>query len=205
MSMGMIAEWNGHSFVVSPSLIQSFRDLKITGSVETKKVTTVGSEQAVAVKNNNARNVTLTAILSTAAGCGDVKGEALNFVEEATNGEEAYFYVGGEKLFICMMMLTKASVGTIEISPGGVWTYAEVEMTLEQSSKLDGQKAKATSTAAKKTNDKEKKTAEKLDIAKKALENAKKSVTSAVTSKADAGCTAKSVLSVLNKLQNEVR
>lgn len=176
----VIAEWNGHSFEVSPQRIISFKDLKVTGSTETKKVTTSGKEQAVSVKNGNARNVTMTAILNYVTGCTNVQDEALSFVDEATAGTEAYLYVSGEKLFTCLMMLTKASVGTIEMAPNGMWTYAEVELTFDQSSKLDGQKKTSTSTPAKKNDTSgDKKVLDKIDInaqidtIKKATEQAK--------------------------------
>lgn len=142
--MAVIAEWNGHVFQVEPNRIQSFKDLTIQGGLETKKVTTAGIDTVVAKKNSTARKVTLTAILSYAAGVKDVQEEAIQFVQEAVDGAEAYLYCGGQKLIACMLLLTSAKVTQIEMTSTGMWTYADVELTLEQSSKLDGQKAKKT-------------------------------------------------------------
>lgn len=142
--MGVIAEWNGHQFVVEPTKIQSFKELSITGGIETKKSTTSGSDQSVSKKNGNARKVTLCAILNRSTGCEDVQAEAMNFVQEATDGAEDYMYCGGEKLLACKLMLTSAKVSQIEMTGSGYWTYAEVELTLEQSTKMDGAAAKTT-------------------------------------------------------------
>ena len=79
--MSVIAEWRNHTFEVSPTKIASFRDMKITAGVETKKVTvTDDKQQGVSVKNGKPRKVTFTAMLSTVMGCTDIEYECMTYV-----------------------------------------------------------------------------------------------------------------------------
>lgn len=151
-----IAEWNGHVFEVSPGVIRSFVDLTLRGSAEVEDK--VASNQKYAVrKAGNAREVSLTAILSAYLGC-DVRSEAAAFVEEATQGESGYFYLGGQKLIAEQLMLIEASTTEVEIGPGGQWVYAKVQLTMRQSEKGDVATDEGTSSAGGKGSTGSKKT-----------------------------------------------
>lgn len=84
-----MGRWNGHKFIVSPTLIRSFSDLQIKGSCELKDKK--NSKQGyVSRKGGNATEVTLTIILSAFTGC-DVRKEAMAFVKEARAVKEIIF------------------------------------------------------------------------------------------------------------------
>ena len=130
-----MGRWNGHKFIVSPTLIRSFSDLQIKGSCELKDKK--NSKQGyVSRKGGNATEVTLTIILSAFTGC-DVRKEAMAFVKEARAGKRDYFYVGGKKLISSRLMLTAATVKNVEISHSKTWVNAKVALTMQQCGKND--------------------------------------------------------------------
>lgn len=130
-----MGRWNGHKFIVSPTLIRSFSDLQIKGSCELKDKK--NSKQGyVSRKGGNATEITLTVILSAFTGC-NVRKEAMDFVKEARAGKRDYFYVGGKKLVSCRLMLTSATVKNVEISHNKTWVNAKVSLTLQQCGKND--------------------------------------------------------------------
>lgn len=139
--MAEIGSWNGHRFVVSPTLIQSFSDLSIKGSSETEEKTGNG-EKYVSRKNGKPFEVGLKVELNAYLGS-DVRKEAMLLVEEAEKGESGYFYVAGKKLLPCKLMLVEASAGEIAMSPGGVWISCEVQLKMKQASKGDNTPAAA--------------------------------------------------------------
>ena len=130
-----MGRWNGHKFIVSPTLIRSFNDLQIESSCELKDKK--DSKQGyVSRKGGNATKVTLTVTLSAFTGC-DVRKEAMAFVKEARAGKRDYFYIGGKKLVSCRLMLTSATVKNIEISHSKKWVNAKVTLTMQQCGKND--------------------------------------------------------------------
>lgn len=134
--MAEIAKWNGHAFVVSPTLIRSFIGLTLRGS-STVEEKTSGSECYVARKASAPTEVSFSIPLSTATGC-DVFKEANQFVSEARSGAKDYFYIGGKKLTPGKLMLVEASVSEVQIAPGGQWISCTVQVRLQQASKKNG-------------------------------------------------------------------
>ena len=143
--MAEIGSWNGHSFVVSPTMIRSFTGLTITGSSEIEDKTSDG-QKYVSRKSGNPSEISLTVELNAFTGC-DVQNDALAFVEEARNGAKNYFYLGGKKLLTCQLMLTEATVNETHIAPGGNWISCKVNLTMKQCSKND----RASAASSKKT------------------------------------------------------
>lgn len=133
--MAEMGHWNEHQFIVSPDLIRGWSGLTIKASCETKDKDYQGKKY-VSHKKGNAASVSLTVGLNAFVGC-DVRKEAMKFLDEAQNGEKAYFYVGEEKLVPYELMLTEATVNEILISPGGTWIKADVALTLKQASQDD--------------------------------------------------------------------
>lgn len=131
--MAEIARWNGHKFEVGSGLIRGFTGLSIKGSSETEDKTS-DKQKYVSRKNGKPNEITLTAILNAATGC-DVQKEAMDFVNEARAGNKDYFYVATKKLCTCQVMLTEATVKEIAMTNKGVWTRAEVTLTLKQCDK----------------------------------------------------------------------
>lgn len=131
-----IGSWSSHRFEVGADIVRSFTDLQITAKCETDDKTTNGETYA-ARKNAGTTEVSVKIILNGLLGC-EPRNEAEEFLEQARNGEKAYFYVGGRKLVPCQLMLTQAQVGTVQIGPGGQWVSAEVTLTMKQCSKWDG-------------------------------------------------------------------
>lgn len=125
--------WNGHVFVVSASTILSFETLQIKGSSSTKNKKK-GKQNVVSRQSGNPTEVTLTIPLYAYTGV-DVRQEAMDFISEAISGKKDYFYVGSKKLVSCKLMLTDASVKEVEISGNGIWTRADVSLTMKQCTK----------------------------------------------------------------------
>lgn len=134
--MAEIGAWNGHQFIVSPTLIRGFTGLSIKGWSETEDMES-GGQKYVSRKSSKPYEISLTVELNAFTGCA-VQTEALKFVEEANNGAKNYFYLGGKKLIACQLMLTEASVTEMEISPSGKWTRCKVKLTMKQCAKYDG-------------------------------------------------------------------
>lgn len=137
--MPTIANWNGHTFEISPQLVRSFTDLSIKGACETTEKNTA-HQKYVEHKYGEAAQLSLTVPLSVLTGVTDVYGESMEYVQEATDGASAYFYMGSEKLIPAKLMLISAQVVEVELMPGrgDVWVSANVKLTFKQSSKNDG-------------------------------------------------------------------
>lgn len=133
--MAEMGRWAGHAFIVSPNLIRSWSDLQIKGSSGTENTESDG-QQYVTRKKGNAAELSFTLRLHALTGC-SVREEAMAFVEEAMAGESDYFYIGGEKLLPCQMMLTDATVSETEITNSGIWVRADVQITMRQASPKD--------------------------------------------------------------------
>ena len=140
--MTNIGMWNGHEFLVSPTLIRSFTGLQITGSSETEDKT-ASKQKYVKRKNGKPTEIKMIIHLNTAIGT-DPKEEALALVEEARTGKVDYFYIGDQKLLTCKMMLVDAQVTETMISSTGKWINAEVKLTFKQASKNSTEKATTT-------------------------------------------------------------
>ena len=127
---GEVGRWNGHHFAVSPKLIRGFTGLTIKGAseVEEKK-----KKKQVRVKRKNGKptEVSFTIHLNAYVGV-NVRKEALKFVNEARKGKKDYFYINNKKLVSCKLMLIEASVKEVEITPGGKWIKAEVQVSMKQ-------------------------------------------------------------------------
>jgi len=137
--MATIANWNGHTFVVSPSLIRGFTDLSIKGSCETTEKNTA-KQKYVEHKYGEIPEISMTVSLNAQTGVTDVYREAMEFVQEATDGAAAYFYLGSSKLFPAKMMLTQAEITQIVHMPGqgNRWISCDVKVTFKQGTKNDG-------------------------------------------------------------------
>ena len=135
--MSEIARWAGHTFEVTPKMVLSLNALAITSGVETDDVET-GGQQYVKKKAGRAAEITFEVPLSGYLGV-DVRSEAMRLIDEARKGTQDYFYIGGSKLMTCQMMLTEASVTETQIAPSGTWAACKVALTMQQSSKFDGE------------------------------------------------------------------
>ena len=145
-----IGRWNGHKFIVSPTLIRGFTDLTIKGGSDTKDKTK-SKYNYVARKNGQPMEITLTVLLSAATGC-DVRKEAIALVAEAEAGASDYFYIARKKLVSSKVILTSAQVKNVKIAHNGTFIYAQVSLTLKQTGKggKDVSKASGKSGGSKK-------------------------------------------------------
>ena len=137
--MAQMANWNGHTFTVSPNLIRGFTDLSIKGGCET---TDKNSEKQKYVerKYGEIPEIGMTVGLNALTGVTDVFSEAMAFVKEAMEGACAYFYLGTSKLLPAKMMLIQAEVVEVVNLPGkgDKWISCNVKLKFKQGSKNDG-------------------------------------------------------------------
>ena len=138
--MAELARWNEHIFEVSPTVLRSFTNLSVKGSAETEDVTK-SKEKYVKYKNNNPIELNLTVNLYAQLGIEDVRAEAMQYVQEASDGAEDFFYVGDQKLVEQMMMLTSAQIDKVVMTNTGVWTQCDVKLNFKASTKEDGEKS----------------------------------------------------------------
>ena len=117
--MAEIGSWNGHRFEVSAHLIQSFTGLTIRASSATEEQT--GGDQGFVTRKNGApTQISFTVALNALLGC-SVRSEAMRFIDEASAGATGYFYIRGQKVVGCLLMLSEASVQNVELAPSGEW------------------------------------------------------------------------------------
>lgn len=135
--MGEIARWGGHVFEVTPQIVRSLNTLTVKAGIETDDME-ADKQRYVARQAGKAAEVSFSLPLSGLLGV-DVRTEAMTFIDEARQGKQDYFYIGGTKLMTCQLMLTEASVSETEIGAGGVWVGCKVKLTMKQSSKFDGE------------------------------------------------------------------
>lgn len=112
-----------------------FSDLKFSGECAVEENTS-GTAQYVSRKNGKAGQVSFTAYLNAGLGV-NVRKTALEFEAAARHGQTGTLAVGEEALLPYKMMLVKAEVSEIVISPTGAWTSAKVALTLRQAG-VDG-------------------------------------------------------------------
>ena len=132
-----IARWGGHVFEVTPQIVRSLNTLTVKAGIETDDME-ADKQRYVARQAGKAAEVSFALPLSGLLGV-DVRTEAMTFIDEARQGKQDYFYIGGTKLMTCQLMLTEASVSETEIGAGGVWVGCKVKLTMKQSSKFDGE------------------------------------------------------------------
>lgn len=137
--MATIANWNGHTFEVSPKLIRGFTDLSIKGSCETTDKNS-DKQKYVEHKYGEIPEISMTVGLNAQTGVTDVMKEAMEYVQEATDGATAFFYLGSTKLLPVKMMLTKAEIVEIVHMPGrgDTWISCNVKLTFRQGTQSDG-------------------------------------------------------------------
>lgn len=136
--MGMIANWNGHTFEVSSRLWRSFTDLTVAGGCETTEKND-DYQKYEERKYGNGYTISMTVILNAQTGVSDVYAEAMQFVQEATEGATGYFYMGDTKLVPAQVMLTQAEVTEVVTMPGRgrPWISASVKLTFRQGARGD--------------------------------------------------------------------
>ena len=131
--MALMAQFGSLRFELTESAALLFQNLKLSADCETEDQVEDG-QKYVAVKNGGVAQVSFSVVLNRELG-EDVRGRTLALLNMAQRSEESYFYAGGEKLFPFKLMMVKADTEEIQISPGGVWVYAKVNITMKQSSK----------------------------------------------------------------------
>ena len=135
--MGEIAKWSTHTFVVSPKLIQGFTNLSIKGGSTTEDKESNG-QSYVSRKSGSALQISMTAVLNALTGAGDVKAEAMSFVNEARAGVSDYLYIGAGKVATQRLMLTDAIAEEIVIAPNGIWISCNVKLTFKEAKATGG-------------------------------------------------------------------
>ena len=123
------ARFAGFTFEIAETATL-FDDLKFSGECAVEENTS-GTAQYVSRKNGKAGQVSFTAILNAALGA-DVRKAALEFEAAARYGQTGTLVVGEEALLPYEMMLTKAEISEIVISPAGKWVSAKAALTLRQ-------------------------------------------------------------------------
>jgi len=153
--MATIVKWDGYAFSISAKKVIGLKDFDVSLSIETEKKTK-SKENFQKKKNLNPAKITLTGIFSMALGVDDVQGSALQLADKCRKGDSGYIYVGTSKLMPPKFMGTNAKITKMEWLPDGRWSYAEVNITLEQCEKYGGgtsggKKKKKSSTKKKST------------------------------------------------------
>lgn len=131
------ARFAGFTFEIAETATL-FDDLKFSGECAVEENTS-GTAQYVSRKNGKAGQVSFTAILNAALGA-DVRKAALEFEAAARYGQTGTLVVGEEALLPYEMMLTKAEISEIVISPAGKWVSAKAALTLRQAG-IDGKES----------------------------------------------------------------
>ncbi|MBQ9252239.1 MAG: hypothetical protein IJ188_06365 [Clostridia bacterium] len=137
--MSTIANWYGHTFEVSPQLIRSFSGLSIKSGCETTEKNSANQKYQER-KYGNSPEVEFTIHLSALTGVTDVYAEAMQYIQEATDGACSYFYIGDQKLIQAQLILVSAEVSEIVTMPGngGKWISADVKVKFQQGTLTDG-------------------------------------------------------------------
>ena len=135
--MATIVKWNGFSFAITKSKIVGLKDFDVSVSVETDKKT-AGSENYQKKKNLDPTKITMVGVFSMALGVKDVRATAYKLVDMCRKAESGYIYVGSAKLMPPKFMGTSAKIQNIQWLSDGRWSYAEVNVTLEQCEKYGG-------------------------------------------------------------------
>lgn len=147
IALAVLAQFGSLQFEISSSTALLFEKLKLSSECETEEKT-VDEQKYVSAKNGKPVQASFAVILSASLGI-DVKERVTAILNSVQRGEQAYFYIVGEKLFPFQMMMVSAQTEEIQTSPSGVWVYAKVNITLKQSSKewITGQQKVTTSSS----------------------------------------------------------
>lgn len=129
--MGTIGQWGAIRFEVTSSTAMLFQDMKLTADCETEE-RTEDEQKYIAAKAGKPVQITMTIMLHAALGI-DVRGTMLLLFHSSQRGLEDYFYCGGQKIFPFKMMLTKATLDSLQTAPSGNWISAKADVTLMQS------------------------------------------------------------------------
>ena len=131
-----LASWHGHIFEVTQKTIRSFEDLMFKAGCDTEDKTS-GTDKWEALKTSDPVSVSLTANLRSYFGV-DVRKEAEGLMEDARTGAKDYFYLGGTKLFGCLMMLKQAEISETHVGVDGFLQEAKCALSLVQCEKWGG-------------------------------------------------------------------
>lgn len=155
--MGQMGSWNGYVFEVSGSVVRGYTGLTIEGGSEVENK--VSNKYAyVNRKNSTPTTVSIEVQLNAYLGC-DVRAEAMEFIQSATDGDKNYFYVAGKKLVTCQLMLTNAKVTETVMTPAGEWISCKIALTMKQCEKYSsGSSSSKSSSSSKKSTQSSKKT-----------------------------------------------
>lgn len=153
-----LASWHGHIFEVTQKTIRSFEDLMFKAGCDTEDKTS-GTDKWEALKTSDPVSVSLTANLRSYFGV-DVRKEAEGLMEDARTGAKDYFYLGGTKLFGCLMMLKQAEISDAKVGPDGFLREAKCALSLVQCEKWGGGGTGGTGTGTKKASVKKQSTKE---------------------------------------------
>lgn len=132
-----IAKWAKHKFVVTPTLIRGFQDLKIKGHCNVENKDKDNEKEFVTRKNGKPTELSFTVDLNALTGVKNVYNEAMKFVSEADEGKTDYFYLGTKKLLGIKMMLVTAEISEVVMFPktGNKWISCSVKLSFKKASK----------------------------------------------------------------------
>lgn len=131
-----LASWHGHIFEVTQKTILSFEDLMFKAGCDTEDKTS-GTDKWEALKTSDPVNVSMTVNLRSYFGV-DVRKTAEGLMNDARTGEKDYFYLGGTKLFGCLLMLKQAEISETKVGPDGFLREAKCALSLVQCEKWGG-------------------------------------------------------------------
>lgn len=131
--MGTIAQFSDIVFEISSTAALLLHDLKLTAESETDEKTKK-KQKYITYKNGKAAQADFEMDVLSAFGQ-DVRGTVMKLLHTSQRGEGDYFYVGGEKIFPCKMIMTKAEASEIDISPSGAWVRAKISVSMKQADK----------------------------------------------------------------------
>ena len=131
-----LASWHGHIFEVTQKTILSFEDLMFKAGCDTEDKTS-GTDKWEALKTSDPVNVSMTVNLRSYFGV-DVRKTAEGLMNDARTGEKDYFYLGGTKLFGCLLMLKQAEISETKVGQDGFLREAKCALSLVQCEKWGG-------------------------------------------------------------------
>ena len=132
-----LIQWGDIAFYAKPSGIRTYKGLTLKSSTTTETEEN-GDDAYIKKKKNGAYEISLTAILDKRLGEGDVLSSARHILECCRSGYTGYIYCRGAKLVSSQMMGVSANINNVLQSPNGSWISCEIQISLKQSSKLEG-------------------------------------------------------------------
>lgn len=131
--MAVIGQYGGWTFEIRANYMRPFKDFQIVSECETEDKT-ADAQKYVSAKNGKPIQITTTVTLNAYLGA-NVRGDAIGLIDAAQRSYQGYFYIQSKKLFPFMLMLTRASIKNLVLSPNGQWIACDIDLTLKQSSK----------------------------------------------------------------------